>query len=299
MGWYCISDTLTLRPDTVLIGLNPSATVINLPDNTPAFQGHGEPKPVIEAPQGGTNIVTGIGVYTGRSILCRWREVDGRGKIHDERRPPARRARHAGPGRTRRLRPAGQSRRLEHPVRQPLGHQRRRRDLQRHLDAQPVCKAGMHISDTSTSGRVYAMSLEHHVSNEMIVRNASNWRFYAVQFEEEREEGPKALPLEIDRSSNLQFANTFFYRVISCFVPFPHATKVTESRDIRFRNLHCYSNSKVSFDSTIFEATAKVEVRDPEFAVLDITGGPSPRGRRQTRASSPTAPGSRNSPTAS
>src|SRR4030042_4876275 len=100
------------------------------------------------------------------------------------------------------------------------------------------------------------MSPEHPVSNEMVIRNASNWQFYAVQFEEEREEGPRALPVEIDRSSNLQFANTFFYRVISCFVPFPHAVKVSDSRDIRFRNVHCYSNSKVSFDSTIFDATA-------------------------------------------
>jgi sugar lactone lactonase YvrE len=110
----------------------------------------------------------------------------------------------------------------------------------------------------------------------MIIRNASNWRFYAVQFEEEREEGPKALPLEIDRSSNIQFANLWFYRVISCFVPFPYTTKVSDSRDIRFRNLHCYSNSRVSFDSTIFDATANTEVRDSEYALLDIPGGPLP-----------------------
>ena len=64
--------------------------------------------------------------------------------------------------------------------------------------------------------------------------------------------------------------------MISCFVPFPHATKVSGSRDIRFRNLHCYSNSRVSFDSTIFEATAGVEVRDSEFAVLDVSGAPLP-----------------------
>jgi sugar lactone lactonase YvrE len=110
----------------------------------------------------------------------------------------------------------------------------------------------------------------------MVIRNASNWSFYALQFEEEREEGPKALPLEIHRSSNIQFANIFFYRVVSCFVPFPYAAKVSDSADIRFRNLHCYSNSKVSFDSTIFDATASVEVRDTELAVLDVSGSPAP-----------------------
>lgn len=140
----------------------------------------------------------------------------------------------------------------------------------------PYAQSGLLVSDTSTSGRVYAMSLEHHVRSEMVIQNASHWRFYAVQFEEEREEGPKCLPLEIGRSSDLQFANTWFYRVISCFVPFPEAIKTGNCRDIRFRNVHCFSNSRVSFDSTLLETTANVEVRDPELAVLDLTGDPLP-----------------------
>ncbi len=65
----------------------------------------------------------------------RRRQVDGRGELPDERRPPARRARHARP-RPAARRESGQSRRLGQPVRQPLGHRRRRRDLQGHLDAE-------------------------------------------------------------------------------------------------------------------------------------------------------------------
>jgi len=277
MGWYCVSDTLTLRPDTVLIGLHPSATVINLPDKTPAFQGLGEPKPVIEAPKGGTNIVTGIGVYTGainsRAVGVKWM-AGTNSMMNDVRlhgghgtRVPAERG---GFGRLGN-RDAWNTQYASLWVTDGGGGTFK--DI---WTPSPYAQAGMHISDTSTSGRVYAMSLEHHVRNEMIVRNTSHWRFYAVQFEEEREEGPKALPLEIDRSSDIQFANTFFYRVISCFVPFPYATKVSDSRDIRFRNLHCYSNSKVSFDSTIFDATANAEVRDSEFALLDIASGALP-----------------------
>jgi len=277
MGWYCVSDTLTLRPDTVLIGLHPSATVINLPDKTPAFQGPGEPKPVIEAPRGGTNIITGIGVYTGainaRAVGVKW--MAGTHSMMNDVRL------HGGHG-TRVPGERGGFGRLGN--RETWNSQYASlwvtnggggtfKDI---WTPSPYAQAGMLISDTSTSGRVYAMSLEHHVRNEMIIRNASNWRFYAVQFEEEREEGPKALPLEIDRSSDIQFANTFFYRVISCFVPFPYATKVSESRDIRFRNVHCYSNSKVSFDSTIFDATANAEIRDSEFALFDITDGARP-----------------------
>ncbi len=277
MGWYCVSDTLTLRPNTVLIGLNPSATVINVPDGTSAFQGQGPSKPVIEAPQGGTNIVTGIGVYTSainaRAVGVKW--MAGADSLMNDVRfhgghgtaIPGQRSRFGRLGN----RDAWNSQHASLWVTDGGGGTFK--DI---WTPSPYASSGMEISDTSTSGRVYAMSVEHHVSNEMVIRNASNWKFYALQFEEEREEGPKALPLEIDRSSNIQFANTFFYRVVSCFVPFPCAVKVSNSGNICFRNLHCYSNSKVSFDSTIFEATAGVEIRDSELAVLDISGGSVP-----------------------
>jgi sugar lactone lactonase YvrE len=277
MGWYCVNDTLTLRPDTVLIGLNPSATVISVPEKTPAFQGPGEPKPVIETPQNGTNIVTGVGVYTGavnaRAVGVKWR-AGANSMMNDVRLLGGHGTRIPGErGGFGRLGDRSAWNTQPASLWVTNGGGGTFKDI---WTPCPYAQSGMRISDTSTSGRVYAMSLEHHVRNEMIVQNASHWRFYAVQFEEEREEGPKALPLEIDRSSDLQFANAFFYRVISCFVPFPHAVKVSDSRDLRFRNLHCYSNSRVSFDSTIFDTTAGIEVRDCEFALLDVSGGPLP-----------------------
>src|SRR5581483_7304611 len=133
-------------------------------------------------------------------------------------------------------------------------------------------QAGMLVSNTSTEGRVYQMSSEHHVRNEVQLRNVSNWRIYALQTEEERGEGGAALPLEIDGSSNITVANFHIYRVISMYQPFPWAVKVSNSKDIRFRNVHCYSNSKVSFDNSIYDATHHVEVRQREFAWLTLTG---------------------------
>lgn len=274
MGWYCVTDTLTLRPDTILIGLHPANTVIALPDKTPAYQDPGEPKAVIEAPKGGENIVTGIGVYTAavnvRAIGVKWMAGEN-SMMNDVRLLGGHGTRVPGERGFGRLgnRNAWNTQYASLWVTDGGGGTFK--DI---WTPNPHAQSGMLITDTSTSGRVYAMSLEHHVANEMILRNVRTWRFYAVQFEEEREEGPKCLPLEIDRCSDVQFANTWFYRVISCFVPFPYATKVTDSRDIRFRNVHCYSNSRVSFDSAVFDATAKAEIRDPEFALLDITDRP-------------------------
>jgi len=114
----------------------------------------------------------------------------------------------------------------------------------------------MLVSDTETEGRVYQMSSEHHVRYEVQVRNAAHWRFYALQTEAERGESGFCLPLEIDSCRDISVANFHIYRVISSYQPFPWAAKVTSSQNIRFRNVHCYSNSKVSYDSAVYEATS-------------------------------------------
>ncbi len=73
-GHYVVRDTLTLKPETVLIGLHPTLTQIDLLDETPGYEGVGAPKPVILAQSGGANILSGIGIFTGginpRAVAC-------------------------------------------------------------------------------------------------------------------------------------------------------------------------------------------------------------------------------------
>ena len=106
----------------------------------------------------------------------------------------------------------------------------------------------------------------------MVLHHASNWQIYALQTEEERGESGFALPLEIWDSSNITFANLHMYRVVSSDQPFRYAIRVRNSQNIRFRNVHCYSNSKVPFDNTVYDQTHDLEVRQPEFAWLTISG---------------------------
>jgi hypothetical protein len=141
-------------------------------------------------------------------------------------------------------------------------------------------QAGMLVSNTSTEGRIYEMSSEHHVRHEIQLHDVSNWQIYALQAEEERGEGGFALPLEIVNSSNITVANLFIYRVISMFQPFPYAVEIADSKNIRFRNVHSYSNSKVSFDTTVHDRTYEAEIRQREFAWLDFSGAePTPNQR--------------------
>ena len=298
-GFYIVHDTLKLRTDTVLIGLHPGATQIILPDGTPAYQGTGASKALLEALKGGTNIVIGVGLYTGgnnpRAVAALWK-AGARSMMNDVRFLGG----HGTP------RPDGSR---ENPYND---NHTADPNPNRHWDSQypslwvtdggggtfldiwtpsTFARAGMVVSDTTTEGRAYQISSEHHVCNEVEVRNAAHWRFYALQTEEERGESGFALPVEIDSSHDITFANFHSYRVISSYQPFPWAVKISNSRDIRFRNFHCDSNSKASFDSSIYDQSHDIEIREHEFASLDVSGQAV---RREPPAPPPTvAPGAK------
>jgi sugar lactone lactonase YvrE len=128
------------------------------------------------------------------------------------------------------------------------------------------------------------------VRYEVQLHKVSNWQIYALQTEEERGEGPFALPLEINDSSDITVANFHIYRVISMFQPFPWAVKLSNSRNIRFRNIHCYSNSKVSFDAAVYDQTYNREIRQREFAWLNVSGNPpAPRVKTASKVLAPAA----------
>lgn len=283
-GHYRVSNTIQLRPDTVLVGLNPITTQIVLKDATPGFGAEteggrrsgvpfpGKPKPLIEAPKGGACILTGIGVDTGGNnpAACGVKWMAGAKSMIDDVKfvgghgsnvPIYNNANSGDPDPSRRWD-------SQYPslwVTDGGGG-----TFKNIWTASTFAQAGMAITDTVTSGRVYQLSSEHHVRNEVQVRNASNWLLCALQTEEERGESSFALPLQIQDSSNITVANLNMYRVVSVFQPFPCAVNVSGSHDIRFRGVHCYSNSKASFDNLLFDADHNLELRQREFATLDI-----------------------------
>ena len=284
-GQYRVTDTITLRPDTILIGFHPSVTRILLADSTPALQGVGSPKPLLETPKDGTNIVTGLGLYTNginpRAVAAKW--MAGSGSMMND-------VRFLGGHGTidPNASPAESSKAWKEIYNNTHTADS---DLNRRWDGQypslwitgggtfldvwtpsTFAQAGLYISNTSSEGRIYELSSEHHVRNEVVLDHASNWQIYALQTEEERGEGGFALPLDIRDSSNVTFANLHMYRVVSSSQPFPYAVKITNSTSIRFRNVHCYSDSKVSFDNVLYDQTHNIEIRQREFAWLTILG---------------------------
>lgn len=283
-GRYRITDTLRLKPETVLVGLDPSTTQFDLADSTPGFDGAGPAKPMLLAPQGGHNIVTGIGLFTGginsRAVALMWqagpdslvndvRFLGGHGtNLADGTRMNPYNSTHGGDP-------------------NPLYK----------WDAQypslwvnnngggtfvdiwtpdTFAQAGLYISDTTTPGHVYELSSEHHVRNEVKLDRAANWEIVALQTEEERGEGGFCLPLAIQDSHDITIAEMHAYRVVSSFQPFPETIHVSGSHNIRFRNLHIYSDSKAVFDNSVVDDDSHTHNRELEIAALNIPAHDTP-----------------------
>ncbi len=307
-GHYIVRDTLTLKPESVLIGLHPTLTQLDLPDNTPGYQGIGPPKALISAPPSGSNAINGLGVFTGginpRAVAILW--CAGADSLIDDVRFLG------GHG-------SGTNPYNNNHTADP--------DLHKRWDGQypslwvthggggtfadiwtpdTFSQAGFYVSDTKTPGHVYELSTEHHVRNEIKFDHAENWDLNAPQTEEEAGESPESLSLELDWSRNITIANYHAYRVTRSRAPFPAAVRLYHSANIHFRNLHvnaesgyatCDKNgcgtflrvSKFPYENAIEDMTHHLEVREREFAVLDIPA--SPQSPAPANASAVLAPG--------
>ncbi len=293
-GHYVVRDTLTLKPYTVLIGLHPTLTQFDLLDGTPGFEGIGTPRAVLFAPSGGSNILSGFGVFTGgtnpRATGVLWRA--GENSLIDDVRFLG------GHG-------SGTNPYNNNHTADP--------DLRKRWDGQypslwvtqggggtfadiwtpdTFAQAGFYVSYTKTPGHVFELSNEHHVRNEIKFDHAENWDINAPQTEEEAGESPDSLSLELDWSKNITIANYHAYRVTRSRAPFPTAVRLYQSSDIHFRNVHvnaesgyatCDENgcgtflrvSKYPYSNAIEDMTHHLAVREREFAVLDVPAVPT------------------------
>ena len=296
-GYYIVRNTLMLKPDTVLIALHPGTMQLDLPDSTSGFQGVGAPKAVLQAPKGGTNIVSGIGIYTGginpRATAILWMAGE-RSLMNDIQfhggggsfLPPDVRSAFYSSSNGRGASPFAAGRwGAQYPslwVANGGGG-----TFANIWTPDTFAQGGMYVSDTTTPGHVYELSAEHHLFNEIKLDRVENWDFNAPQTEEEAPTSPEAVSLEINSSRNINIANYHAYRVTRSHAPSPSAVRITNSSDIHFRNVHvnaesgygiCDENgcgtflrvSKFPYENAIQDVTHHLEVRERELAVFDM-----------------------------
>jgi hypothetical protein len=289
LGLYLVNDTIRLAASSALIGLHPGLTRLLLPNGSPLYQGTDTPKALLESARGGDALVTGIGLSTGevntRAVALLWRAgehslVDdiriqwGYGAASDPYKKPERFDTSAWWDR-------------QYPsvwvtdggggtftgVWSPAGH----------------AQAAFYVSNTKTPGRVYELSAEHHLRNEIVLDGVENWEFHAPQTEEEVRDGADSVSLDIRNSRNILLANYHAYRVTRSIRSAPSAVKVSSSTDIRFRNVivnaesgfptcdddGCFAYlraSKYPYENAITESATHLEVRERMFAVFDFNG---------------------------
>ncbi|MGE5496777.1 MAG: SMP-30/gluconolactonase/LRE family protein, partial [Syntrophothermus sp.] len=131
---------------------------------------------------------------------------------------------------------------------------------------------GVYVSNTSAPGRIYAMSVEHHVRNEVRFNNVSNWKVYALQLEEESRESWNCQPMEIEKCSDMLFANLYMFRVIRMINPYPYSARTWNCSRVEFLNVHNYSQIKYTTSLPLYDMTNDIQVRPMEFTRLYISG---------------------------
>ena len=188
---------------------------------------------------------------------------------------------------------------LGRAVSQPLDRRRRRRHVRRHLDAQHL-----------RAGRLHGLQYQHarprlralRTSITCATKSSSTTSRTGTSTRRRPKKKPAKAPSRFRWKSTPRrtspFANYHGYRVTRSRAPFPAAVRMYNSSDIHFRNVHvnaesgygiCDENgcgtflrvSKFPYENAIQDVTHHLEVREREFAVLDIPGQPAQPARQR------------------
>jgi hypothetical protein len=284
-GTYRMTNTLHLRPDSVLIGFNPATTEFLVTDADTNFTGEGDPVPVLESAKGGSAILTGFAVATSltdrRATALVWR-AGQHSMVEDVnfRAGFGRRSAVLAPNL-----PAPPQRRMDRNAYvAALGSQYPSlwvRDggggiFRGNWTANSLAKSGLLVENTTTPSVVYQLSCEHHMTHETQFYHASNWTVYALQTEEENPAGVDSFSVDLKDAHHMLFANTFMYRVSRQVLPKLNAVEAADSSGIQFENVHTFSMTRLAYDNSIFDSTAGVHVRAHDFTAFALDAGVKP-----------------------
>ena len=254
MGEYLLTETLVLREHTALIGLHPSMTRFVLKDGTRGYAEAENPKPLLVTPQGGSNIIVGLGFNLGVNpgvIGIKW--MAGAGSYMDDVHFPPLRNSKKGEGQYYGL-----------WITDGGGG-----TFKNIWACNEQARSGLFVSNTTTRGRIYEVSVEHHKDIEVRLCDVENWDFYALQTEENRG-SEKCIALGIERCKNISFSNLYSYRLRGMRTPAFAAVTINNSHNIVFKNVHVFSFGVFPFDNALFDENTGMVVPHREIAKLTI-----------------------------
>ena len=243
MGTYRTNSPWLLKTDTVLIGLHCTRTTLS---------------PIV-SPQGGSNLVSGLGFSGGgQSPNILW--MSGERSAMDDIAFSG-----GGFGRGGGGRGAAGSQAATYLLVTNGGG-----GIIRNVWVEGGgLPTGLRVENTSTPGRIYQLSNEHHNRVEAVFRKVKNWEVHCFQTEEESG-NQDTYSLDIQDCQDLLFANTDMYRVSRTIRPKPYAVLVRNSDNIAFDNVHIFSQTRLPYDNAVLEEGSGVAVRANNFTHLVV-----------------------------
>jgi hypothetical protein len=212
-------------------------TQLILKDGTPGFTDPGVPAPLIIAPKGGTNGISGVGFNLGNNpgvIGIKWM-AGINSYINDGLFNGGGNDALFGKGQT-------------HTIWITNGgggvfknfwiNDRR-------------TKLAFYVSETKTPGKIYEISIEHHKDLEVKLENAENWSFYALQLEEDRG-SEKTLGIYLKDCRNILFANLICHRTTGVWEPYRTGIQIRNSRDINIQGIEM-RGGVFPFDNAVYD----------------------------------------------
>ena len=279
-GRYRITDTIVLKEYTKLLGFHPMATEICLADNEEAFAGIGAPKAMIETPQGGKNYIRSIGVDSvgrnPRAVAIKWQAGEdsgmydikftgGHGKIEE-----ADRSQFQMPYNRTRTWDANEEYDWDSQYWSLWVTNQGGGSFKNIWTACPYAAAGIYISKTATKGIMYQVSSEHHVRQELVMKDVENWEFYAFQTEEEVAEGSYCQPFELSDCRNLLFANLYAFRVIWVDNPYDAVMRIWNCEQIEIQNFHNFTQMKYTIQNAVRDMNSGITEGEWQMALFEI-----------------------------
>ncbi len=256
MGVYRISRTLTLGADTAFMGLQCARTILCVEDNAPGFCDPRDAHAMLKAPAGAHCHVCGISFNGGRNRgldSVEWLAAPD-SILEDVL------FWHGGHGAVRKSRD-------------------RRYTIWVHDGGAGVFKNiwtpdvwaadGFHINDTENPGRLYLVSIEHHLDAELVMERVANWRFYAVQTEENLG-SEYACSIQMHDCDNITFYNLFQYRVQAIDIQHPYAGFAENCKALRVLGQHVFSIGPTPFTNA-WLIDGRCVVDDQEIGTLTVS----------------------------
>jgi hypothetical protein len=249
-GNYLLSETLTLKDQTALIGLHPSLTRFCLKSNTPGFNDPDKPAPLVVAPRDGSNLVNGIGFFfevNPGAIAIKWM-AGSKSYMNDTFFFYSKRTK------------KGEGEYYGLWVTDGGGG-----TFKNIWGANQQGRRGLYISNTTTEGRMYEISVEHHKEVEIDLDNVSNWNFYNMQTEEDGG-SEKSIAIDIDHCTNIEFANNLNYRVKVMQTPAVAAFEINNSDHICINGSHVFSWGAFPYDNSVYVKDLNMLVPQHDFS---------------------------------